>query len=42
VLVGKALRRILAAGVKKVIATDTIEHKTSVISVAPLIAEAIR
>jgi len=42
VLVGKALRRILAAGIKKVIATDTIEHKTSVISVAPLIAEAIR
>jgi len=42
VLVGKALRRILAAGVKKVIATDTIEHKTSVISVAPIIAEAIR
>jgi|CryGeyStandDraft_7_1057128.scaffolds.fasta_scaffold14372_6 ribose-phosphate pyrophosphokinase len=42
VFVGKALRRILAAGVKKVIATDTIEHKTSVISVAPIIAEAIR
>jgi len=42
VLVGKALRRILAAGVKRVIATDTIEHKTSVISVAPLIAEAVR
>jgi ribose-phosphate pyrophosphokinase len=42
VFVGKALRKILAAGVKKVIATDTIEHKTSVISVAPLIAEAVR
>jgi len=42
VLVGNALRRIIAAGARKVIATDTIEHKTSVISVAPVIAEAIR
>jgi len=42
VLVGNALRKIIAAGARKVIATDTIEHKTSVISVAPVIAEAIR
>ncbi|MCS7131714.1 MAG: ribose-phosphate diphosphokinase [Hadesarchaea archaeon] len=42
VLVGDAMRRILAAGAKAIIATDTIEHKTSVVSVAPVIAEAIR
>jgi len=42
VLAGGALRKIIAAGARKVIATDTIEHKTSVISVAPVIAEAIR
>lgn len=42
VLVNNALKKISAAGVRKVIATDTIEHKTSTISVAPLIAGAIR
>jgi len=42
VLVSNALRKIIAAGARKVIATDTIEHKTSVISVAPVIAERIR
>lgn len=41
VLVGKALPRLRAAGVKRVIATDTIEHKVSAVSVAPLIAKAI-
>ncbi|MDI6643344.1 MAG: ribose-phosphate diphosphokinase [Candidatus Hodarchaeaceae archaeon] len=41
VLAGKALQRLRAAGVKRVIATDTIEHKVSVVSVAPLIAKAI-
>jgi ribose-phosphate pyrophosphokinase len=41
VLVGDALRKILAAGARKVIATDTIEHKTSLVSVAPVIAKAI-
>jgi len=42
VLAGNALRKIIAAGARNVMATDTIEHKTSVISVAPVIAEAIR
>jgi ribose-phosphate pyrophosphokinase len=42
VLVNNAPKKISAAGVQKVIATDTIEHKTSTISVAPLIAGAIR
>jgi len=42
VLVNNAMKKISAAGVRKVIATDTIEHKTSTISVAPLIAGAIR
>lgn len=41
VLVGKAAQKILAAGVREIIATDTIKHKTSVISVAPVIAESI-
>jgi ribose-phosphate pyrophosphokinase len=42
VLAGNALRKIMAAGARKFIATDAIEHKTSMISVAPVIAEAIR
>lgn len=42
VLTGDALRRMLASGVEKIIATDTIEHSTSVVSVAPAIVEAIR
>jgi len=42
VLVGNALKKLTAAGVTKVIATDTIETQVSVASVAPVIAEAIR
>lgn len=42
VLVGKALRRIMGAGVKRIIATDTIEHRVSAVSVAPLIVKSIR
>lgn len=42
VLSGDALQKILKVGVHAVIATDTIEHRTSVVSVAPLIAGAIR
>jgi ribose-phosphate pyrophosphokinase len=42
VLVGNSLKKIIAAGARKVMATDTIEHKISVISVAPVIAESIR
>ena len=42
VFAGKALKKVLAAGVRKVVATDTIEHRTSVVSVAPVIAEALR
>ncbi len=41
VLAGKALQRIRAAGIKQVIATDTIEHRVSAVSVAPLIANVI-
>ena len=41
VLAGDALRKILRAGVRAVIATDTIEHRTSVVSVASIIADAI-
>jgi len=41
VLVGNSLQKIIAAGARKVMATDTIEHKISVISVAPVIAESI-
>jgi ribose-phosphate pyrophosphokinase len=40
-LVGKALQKIRAAKVKRVISTDTIENQTSVVSVAPLIANSI-
>ncbi len=41
VFAGNALRKILRAGVQAVIAADTIEHRTSVVSVASIIAEAI-
>ncbi len=41
VLAGNALRKILGAGVRAVIATDTIEHRTSVVSAAPAIVDAI-
>lgn len=41
VLAGDALQKILKVDVQAVIATDTIEHRTSVVSVAPLIAGAI-
>lgn len=34
--------KILAAGVREVIATDTIEHRASAVSVAPLFVEALR
>lgn len=40
-LVGKALQKIRAAKVKRVIATDTIEGPVSLVSVAPLIANSI-
>lgn len=40
-LVGKALQKIRAAKVKRVISTDTIENQVSVVSVAPLIASSI-
>ncbi len=36
------LQKILKAGVQAVIATDTIEHRTSVVSVAPIIAGTIQ
>ena len=42
VLAGNALRKILAAKVKRVIATDTIESRASVTSSAPVIVNAIR
>lgn len=41
VLAGKALQKIRATGIKQVIATDTIEHRVSAVSVASLIANAI-
>jgi ribose-phosphate pyrophosphokinase len=41
VLCGDAKRKLRAAGVERVIATDTIEREESVISVAPLIAEGL-
>lgn len=41
VFAGKAFKKIIAAGVRKIFATDTIEHRTSVVSVAPILAEAI-
>jgi ribose-phosphate pyrophosphokinase len=40
-LVGKALQKIRAAGIRRVISTDTIENQVSVVSVAPLIANSI-
>jgi len=42
VLAEDALQKILKVGVRAVIATDTIEHRTSVVSVAPIIAGAIQ
>ena len=42
VLAENALQKILKVSVRAVIATDTIEHRTSVVSVAPIIAGAIQ
>ncbi len=42
VLAGNALNRLYSAGVRKVIATDTIEKAVSVISVAEAIADVLR
>ena len=42
VLVGDALVRIREAGAEDVFATDTIEHEVSVVSVGPIIADALR
>jgi len=42
VLVDDALLRIFSTGVEEVIATDTIKSEVSVVSVAPLIAEALK
>jgi ribose-phosphate pyrophosphokinase len=41
VLTGKACQKLRAAGVRKIIATDTIEKKESLVSVAPLIARSL-
>ena len=42
VLVGNAREKLKAAGIKEIIATDTIETSSSVVSVSPLIEEAVR
>lgn len=42
VLVGNAHEKLKAAGIKEIIATDTIETPFSVVSVSPLIEEAVR
>lgn len=42
VLVGGALLRLYGAGVEDVLATDTLDRGVSTVSVAPLIAEALR
>ncbi len=42
VLAGNALNKLFSAGVKDVIATDTIERAVSLVSVAPTIAERLR
>lgn len=41
VLACDALGRLRAAGVKKIVATDTIERRESLVSVAPLVARAL-
>jgi len=42
VLAGNAMQRLKDAGIKQIIATDTIEKEVSVVSVAPLIAEMLK
>lgn len=42
VLTGNAVLRLECAGVKRLISTDTIEKGVSVVSVAPIVAEALR
>lgn len=42
VLVGNAIEKLRKAGVEKIIATDTIEREVSLVTVAPLIAKALR
>lgn len=41
VLAGNAIKKVREAGAEDIFATDTIEHKISKVSVAPLIADAI-
>lgn len=40
-LVGNALKQIMAAGVERVIGTDTVQSPVSVVSVAPVIGDAL-
>ncbi|RZN69486.1 MAG: ribose-phosphate diphosphokinase [Candidatus Methanolliviera hydrocarbonicum] len=42
VLVGSTLLKLYQSGIKEVISTDTLEYITSLVSVAPLIAEKLR
>jgi Phosphoribosylpyrophosphate synthetase len=42
VLVGSTLLKLYQSGIKEVISTDTLEDITSLVSVAPLIAEKLR
>jgi ribose-phosphate pyrophosphokinase len=42
VLVRNAALRLFNAGVKDIIATDTLEKAESILSVAPLIADALK
>ena len=42
VLVGDAVLKIFATGVEDILSTDTISSETNMISVAPLIANAIK
>ncbi len=42
VLAGSAINKLYHSGVKDLIATDTIERAVSSVSVAPLLAQAIK
>jgi ribose-phosphate pyrophosphokinase len=41
VLVQDSLKNIYSSGIEKIMATDTIENETSIVSVAPLLAEEV-
>jgi phosphoribosylpyrophosphate synthetase len=41
-LIGDAEKRIIDAGVEEIVSTDSVPNKTSKVSLAPLLSEALK